>query len=579
MSVFPLPHRAVRHAVLATLFVLTATPGLAGSAAAAPAPDRPARPTDPVLAAIATALEAEAITPAKAVQLRTVWRTSARAERNARAGERRTNIRAVRLYATTLARRRGLTPQRLEPVLLSVKATSTILGSRRRMPRHEQELQLPGEPLVFTYYKGRGIQFQPFETFKLGTSYLNGATPRIGAARRVADRMLELSSTASGSTSWEFYFPFGGPATPWRSSIAQALGLRLYSRMAQHVPEPERAPYLAAADAIVASHARSTTRRGVAAAQGGGSFYVMYSFNPRQRILNGHLESLLNLYRYGTESGSVAAMDAYQRGYRALVPLMPRFDRGDWSNYQLGQEADREYHAFVTDQLMYLARETRDPMFVDYARRFRIYLEEPASLGVRVVLLPSLVLPRGDRYRDTIPVRFELNKAARVTLVISRGGRVQRRITSRARRGINTMYWNGRTTTGRAAPNGSYTGRFIIVDRFGRLSRAVVPAPLVIEHDTKAPIPILATLTDIEGGGTRVTLNVEETASRWYEGQLSIAGAPISGVVRIRSGPITFTVARPRAEVETASVRLVDNSGNESTTTLAGILNPSTVSG
>jgi hypothetical protein len=448
------------------------------------------------------------------------------------------------------------------------------------MPRHEQEVKLPGEPLVFTYYKGRGVQLQPFETFKLGTSYLNGATPNVRAARRVADRMLELADTANGSTSWEFYFPFGGPATPWRSSIAQALGLRLYARVAQLVPEAERAPYLAAADAIVQSHVRSTRARGVSTVQGRGSFYVMYSFNPRQRILNGHLESLLNLYRYHVETGSVPAREAYDRGLVALRPLMRRFDRGDWSNYQLGQEADREYHAFVTDQLMYLARETRDPFFVDYARRFRIYLEEPASLGVRVALLPSLVLPR-DGYRDTIPVRFELNKSARVTLIVTdRRNRVQQRITSRAKRGINTMYWNGRNAAGKPAPPGSYTGRFVIVDRFGRMSRATVPLPMVIEHDTKAPIPILATLTPTaDGTGTQVLINVEETASRWYEGQLSIGGATVTRVVRVKSGPITFTVARPRAEVETATVRLVDNSGNESTTTLASVLNPSTDSG
>ncbi len=581
--------RPARRALLAPLLAcvamsLAASPSLAVTPAPTPeppTPTKPTRPADPVLAAIESALQAEAITPTKAVTLRTTWRASARAERNAGAGERRANIRAVRLYATTLARRRGLTTQRLEPVLLSVKATSTILGSRRRMPRHEQELRLPGEPLVFTFYRGRGVQFQPFETFKLGVSYLNGATPRVGAARRVADRMLELSSTAGGTTSWEFYFPFGGPATPWRSSIAQALGLRLYSRMAQHVPEAERPKYLETADAIVRSHARTTRARGVATTQGSGSFYVMYSFNPRQRILNGHLESLLNLYRYASETGSVEAMEAYRRGYAALAPMMRRFDRGDWSNYQLGQEADREYHAFVTDQLMYLARETRDPMFIDYARRFRIYLEEPAGLGVRVVLLPSLVLPRGDRYRDSIPVRFELNKSARVTLIISdRRGREVRRITSSARRGINTMYWNGLTTARRSALEGAYQGRFIIVDRFRRLSRAVVPEPLVIERDTKAPIPSLATLVETDGGAsTHVTLNVEETASRWYEGQLSIAGTPITGVVRIRSGPIAFTVPRPRAEVETATVRLVDNSGNVSTTALAGILDAATTSG
>ncbi|MCW2922113.1 MAG: D-glucuronyl C5-epimerase domain protein [Thermoleophilia bacterium] len=543
-------------------------------------PAKPAKPKDPVLAAIAAALDAKAITPAKAVAYRTTWRSSARSERTARAGARRANIHAVRAYATTLARRRGLTPQRLEPVFLTIRATATILGSHRRMPHHEQELRLPGEPLVFTFYSGRGVQFQPFESFKLGTSYLAGATPRVGAARRVADRMLELGTTTNGATTWEFFFPFGGPAAPWRSAIAQALGLRLYSGLAQNVPDDQRARYIAAADSIVKSFSRAPSAGGVASPQGDGSFYVMYSFSSRQRILNGHLESLLNLYRYSLDTGSTEAQEAYDRGYAALVPLMPRFDRGDWSNYQPGQEAEREYHEFMTTQFAYLARETRDPFFIDYARRFRIYLEEPASLGVRVVLLPSLVRPK-DGYRDTIPVRFEVNKAARVTLIVSdTNGREQRRITSSARRGINTMYWDGRTSAGRDALDGTYQGRFSTVDRFGRRSATTINQQFIVEHDTQPPIPILATLTPTaDGTGTQVTINVEETSSRWYEGQLFIAGTAISEVVRVKSGPITFIVPRPRAEVETATVRLVDNSGNSSSTALADVLLPTTDSG
>jgi hypothetical protein len=234
----------------------------------------------------------------------------------------------------------------------------------------------------------------------------------------------------------------------------------------------------------------------------------------------------------------------------------------------------------MTTQLAYLARETHDPFFIDYARRFRIYLEEPAGLGVRVKILPSLVLPR-DGYRDTIPVRFELNKSARVTLYITdMFGVEQRRITASAKRGINTMYWDGRNAKGGQVPDASYIGRFVATDRFGRVTRVAITQPFVVEHDINAPMPIMATLIEsADGTSTQVTINVEETASRWYEGQLFIAGAPITDVVHVKSGPITFDVPRPRAEVATASVHLVDESGNASDTDLSSVLNPSTVSG
>jgi hypothetical protein len=567
----------------ALLFAVTLT-AIAAPAGASPLPrkpaHKPAHKPDPVLTAITVALKRKAITPAKAALFRRTWASSARTSRTARTSVRRANIRAVRAYATTLARRRGLTPQRLDGVFLSIRATSTLLASRRPLPRHEQEVRLPGEPLVFTFYRGRGIQYQPFESFKLAVSYLDAKPARVGAARRVANRMLELGATRRGALAWEFYFPFGGPATPWHSAIAQALALRLYSRLVPLVPEADRAPYVAASDAIVQSFLRSPLAGGVSTPQGTGSFYVMYSFNPRQRILNGDLESLLSLYRYSVATGSPAAKRAYDRGYAALVPLMPHFDRGDWSNYQLGQEATRNYHEFMTTELAYLARETNDPFFIDYARRFRIYLEDPPKLGVRFVLLPSLVLPI-DGYRDTIPVRYELNKSARVTLIITTpGGRELRRISDASHRGINTMFWDGRTASGAFAPDGPYVGRFATIDRFRRRSATPIAQSFVIEHDTDAPIPILATLVEsADGTSTQVTINVEETASQFYDGQLFIAGAPITAVVRVKSGPITFNVPRPRAEVETASVHFVDSSGNESLTELSSVLNPSTTSG
>lgn len=562
---------------IASLLLLAAALGVPAPAVAVTA--RP--PKDPVLVAIDAALKATAITPADAVSMKRTWATSARAERRAPTATRRANIRAVRAYATTLARRRGLTATRLRPVFLTIQATTTLLGGRRAFPRHEQVMRVPRDPLVYKFYSGRGVQLQPFETFKLGVGYLTQTPPKTGAARTVADRMLQFANTSRSATSWEFFFPFGGPSTPWRSSISQAHALRMYSLLAEQSPEAGRAPYLAAADAITQSFLRSPTANGVAVTEGSGTFYVMYSFNPTQRILNGHLQSLLSLHRYYEQTGSTVAKDAYDRGVVALKPIMSRFDRGDWSNYQYGQIASTEYHTFMTEQLADLARETRDPFFVDYARRFRIYLEEPAGIGVRVQNpLPSLVLPV-DGYRDTIALRFELNKSARVTAIITDGnGMEQRRLTASAARGINTIYWDGRTAGGAMAPEGAYLARFSVIDRLGRRSGATVGQALVIERDTEPPLPIMATLIEsADGTSTQVTINVQETASRYYDGQLFLDGAPITGVVRVKSGPISFAVSRPRADVVRATVHFVDSSNNQSDTPLSSVLSPVTESG
>jgi hypothetical protein len=259
---------------------------------------RPKPKPDPVLTAITTALRARQVSAADAIALRRTWASSARAVRVAPTSSRRASIADVRAYTTSLARSGGLTGNRLKPALLGVQATTTVmLDARTRFPKHEQEVTIAGEPLVFTYYSGRGVQFQPFETFKQGLRELNQLTPDVEQARAIADRMLALGVRRGDSLAWEYFFPFNGPARPWTSAISQAIGTEFYHRVAGYVPEAERAPYDDAAVRITRSFLRSTTQGGIGVAQGKGRYYPMYSFHPTQRILNGHLQVLINLHR------------------------------------------------------------------------------------------------------------------------------------------------------------------------------------------------------------------------------------------------------------------------------------------
>src|SRR5204862_5622444 len=139
------------------------------------------------------------------VKLRATWKMSASAARNAPSAKRRANVLAVRAWTANLARSGQLTAPRLAPAMLSVKATSWAMRYRDDFPDHEEEIEVPGEVVAFTYYAGHGVQFQPFESFKQGMRELNQETPDVEAARAIADRMLELDMPRGDSTTWEYF--------------------------------------------------------------------------------------------------------------------------------------------------------------------------------------------------------------------------------------------------------------------------------------------------------------------------------------------------------------------------------------
>ncbi|MCW2955784.1 MAG: D-glucuronyl C5-epimerase domain protein, partial [Thermoleophilia bacterium] len=265
------------------------------------------RPADPVAAALNKAYVRKQVTRPQLLQHRATWSRSSVAAKRSKTWQRRNEVAAVRQYASNLARRGQLTGTRIAGVMLGVHATSYYMHSGRPFPRHEGNYRLPGDVVVYKFYSGRGMQYQPFETFKSGMAYVNKPQPEVEKARAVADRMLDLATSRGTSRVWEYYFRFSGSTSPWTSAISQALGTEFYQRVAINLPEAERAPYLEVSESMARSFLRSTRAGGVYSPQGDGRFYVMYSDAPSERILNGHLQVLKNLTRYDQVTPSAVA--------------------------------------------------------------------------------------------------------------------------------------------------------------------------------------------------------------------------------------------------------------------------------
>lgn len=515
---------------------------------------------DPVVNAIVQARMKRVLTYAEYREARRDWVLAARAQRTARNPSRRKVVADARKRVYGLARTRQLTPDRIKPVMLGIKATTwTMLHGS--FPKHEQEVTIPGEVVVFTYYYGSGVQFQPFETFKQGMRELNQAEPDVEAARKIADRMLELKQDRGTSTTWEYFFPWGGPSRPWTSAISQALATEFFWRVGQSVDESERAPYDEVTDRIARSFMRSTRFGGVGVPEGDGRYYVMYSFNPSQRILNGHLQVLINLNRYAAGSGSPVARRVVDLGIKAVLPLLPRFDTGAWSNYQPGQEANLNYHEFQAGQLVKLGDETGDQTLADYGARFTTYTETPPTVTFPSSLYPA-IFPAGDGFRDSIDVPLLLDKRAKVTLLVrDEDGDEVARTSISSGRGATKVTWDGTLTNGTRAPAGSYTGRLTATDIAGNRAFVDLEAPLRVIADETAPVMRLLTMRE-RRGTTIVTVNAFDMGSAWIVARIKVDGKVVAFARGPRAGTINLRTHRPLATVKQGQLLLSDTSGN-----------------
>lgn len=215
--------------------------------------------------------------------------------------------------------------------------------------------------LVFRYYAGSGWQFQPLLSFE----HLNNLVTahQSSAAQRLVAALLARGERQGAALYWRYDFPFGGPV-PWTSGFVQAIAAQALARTSQLL---ERPALLRPAGAALRG-----LRRGLLLHVGGGLWIREYGFT-RQVILNSQLQSLLSLGSYARLVAAPPAARLVQSLYRATVRLLPRFDLGCHSLYQLGGPvADSHYQDYHVDLLERLAgRYPEQPLFRRLYLRWR----------------------------------------------------------------------------------------------------------------------------------------------------------------------------------------------------------------
>jgi hypothetical protein len=425
----------------------TAPPRLAARAAAA------RRRT--VRRELARMLAAAAIDRRTHDRLRRVYADAARTRSRLR-GARAVGLGAALRNLDAIAASGQLTVSRL-PALFETVARNREWWSRGPLLGSGQRVSFRGSRLVWQHYPGEGLQIQWLGTFgKANGLWQSRRHDR--ELRELLDEALGLAAERAGGIAFEYLFRFGGGRPPWVSGLAQGTAVQALSRGAVRLGEPR---YFQAARAGLGVF-RTAPPAGVRVSTPAGAHYVIYSYAPGLRVLNGFTQALVGLHDFAALANDDEGRALFAAGEAQLRRELPLYDTGGWSRYSLSRDADVHYHTLARDFLRNLCRRLTDARrrpqdapaaptggagpvpgappapvadpgpYCDAAQRFTRYLSTPPRARI--------VSERG-RAGKPISIRVRLDKPAFVTLGLRRAGRTVAVLRARLPSGRSSLRW------------------------------------------------------------------------------------------------------------------------------------------
>jgi hypothetical protein len=175
-----------------------------------------------------------------------------------------------------------------------------------------------------------------------------------------------------GGLVWEhaFQHPFYGMPVGWVSAMAQGQCISLLLRA---YLETNDSSFLDTASRSLGAFEAEVGSGGVMRrTEHGGDFYEEYPSEPPSFVLNGFVFSLWGLYEHNKLTKSERSLRLFKRGIQGLKDMLPKYDLGYWSRYDLFPANDRpaapSYHRIHVRQLRVLAGMTGEEMFSRTAR-------------------------------------------------------------------------------------------------------------------------------------------------------------------------------------------------------------------
>jgi hypothetical protein len=343
--------------------------------------------------AIATAARHRTISKAEAAHYRASYSAAVKAHGRV-TGRNRRELGSVISVLNEIAHRGKLTGGRMPAVFLQLDRNREFWHGKPAFPARPDlapdpctrppsnnpagaRIVFEGDPLVFQYYPGQGIQLQPLANFGMANGLVTACrhdppTCDRTTLKQLLDELVAIRSSRGGFITWEYWFHFGGGAPPWTSGLSSGTAIQALARASEPSILNDKSYLRVAHSALgVFRHGPPT---GVRVRSGHGYHYLIYSFAPGLRVLNAFLQAITGLYDYAKVSGDTVARSLWKAGDRAARGELHRYDTGRWSRYSAGgAESTLGYHRLVTGFLDDLCGRIGGK-YCTYYKRFRSYL-------------------------------------------------------------------------------------------------------------------------------------------------------------------------------------------------------------
>ncbi|HEV2998027.1 MAG TPA: D-glucuronyl C5-epimerase family protein [Solirubrobacteraceae bacterium] len=343
-------------------------------------------------------------------------------------GTRHEELAGVIANVRAMAAAGELIPSRLPALFLTLERNREWWTSGQLLSSG-QRVGFPESGIVWEYYPEQGIEIQWLATFgKANGYYLSGEGDE--ALRALLDEVIPLATQRAGGIAWEYMFRFDGGRPPWTSGLSQGTAIQALARASQRLKEPA---FLTAAKEALGIF-QTPPPAGVRVATPAGAEYAEYTYAPKDRILNGFVQSLVGLYDYTSISGDPLGVRLFSEGDAEARAEVPAYDTGGWSLYDQYGESNLNYHELLTEFLDHLCQRTEtgspgltvtrgapstaipgDQIYCTTAQRFTADLHTPPAIA-----LLSHAFGGGVR----AGVKMSLSKISTITLTVREGVRV-----------------------------------------------------------------------------------------------------------------------------------------------------------
>jgi hypothetical protein len=173
--------------------------------------------------------------------------------------------------------------------------------------------------------------------------------------------------------------PLYGLRAPWPSAMAQGRGLSVLTRAWQSTEDEK---YIEVARRALAAFSVPLEEGGITDACNGWITYEEYPGQPAPHVLNGMIFALFGLWDLvRAEPDDPGAAPIFERGMATVEALLPLYDTGWWSLYDLchleaanpRNPCTAHYHDIHIKQLRVMHAITGRDTFDDFARRWAGY--------------------------------------------------------------------------------------------------------------------------------------------------------------------------------------------------------------